>query len=217
MVELDNELSDINKNEYEVLLTSAMRYLTAGKSILTFYNTEKSTHLTYKIRLNKSKTVYYVSALCGTDNNAHYKYFGNLKFVNNKLVYEFANKATINENSKIVIAFKAVFDIISNISYLSIKNSNTIRTKDINAATTFVDKLAAENFILENNLLNCTVLNPVINKVNKVVIAKNIEHDFLEIWHAACCCRCGRTLTVKTSIENLMGAVCFRKFNAGYY
>ena len=73
-------------NQKKLNLSLGLRYLTAGKSILTFHNTISGTSYTYLIKCSNMvwRNRYYVSVFSGRDNTKDYKYIGVIEYINKK-------------------------------------------------------------------------------------------------------------------------------------
>ena len=199
----------------QVDLSLAMKYILAprakGKAIITF--AVQNRHYTYMTKTNKDHNIFFVYGLCGPDNTSHYKYFGYIRIINNKPEFYFGTaKSAIQENSDIVIAFKNIWKIINNVNYLSTENTLTqdyLHTKKFNTEN------EAINYATLNNLIDYLTVNIIINNNSYVIIQKKIKHNYLTMWHSSNCCRCGRVLTVETSIMAGMGAMCSRLIMMG--
>lgn len=154
----DELLSDVSLKSGQIDLSKGLDYILAGNSILTFVNTEKNTHVTFKIKQSKrkgSEHKFYVSALNGPDNTSHYKFIGTIYKGKTPTFYYSKEYAKIDEDSTSVKAFKHIF----------------------------------------------------------AHLVKGHAFSNLEIWHSSHCCRCGRTLTVKSSIMAGLGPHCAEMFN----
>ena len=163
--EIDNDLIGLELEQGQIDLSEAIKYIIAGKCIFTFVNTKSfpHTHITFKCtaakdRNNKvNRNLYFLSALCGPDNTKDYKYFAMIRIIDNKPIYEFAEKSKLSRDSKMVAAFEYIWG----------------------------------NLIVGN------------------------KFGFLEMYYSSHCCRCGRVLTVETSIKAGFGAYCAKLFVKG--
>ncbi len=166
--EIDNDLIGLSLEKGKIDLSEAIKYITAGKAIITFVNTVNNTHVTFKCaaakgRNNKvNRNLYFLSALCGPDNTSDYKYFGLIRIIDGKPVYEYADPATggkakLSKDSKMVISFEYIWD----------------------------------------------------------GLIRNCIFNTLEMYYSSHCCRCGRVLTVETSIKAGFGKICARLFTKG--
>ncbi len=118
----DNELLDAELMKGEIPLNEAIKYIIAGKSILTFeFSTPASNkleHFTFKISAAKyqdkkiNRNLFFVSALCGQNNDTDYKYFGLIRIINGSPIYEFSIKAKIKRDSRTVRTFEHVWNTL---------------------------------------------------------------------------------------------------------
>jgi hypothetical protein len=126
--------------------SESVKFIFAGKAIVTFLNTKTGNRFTYKVKKSKESDLYFVSIMTNPD---VYQYIGILskdKFIPGK-------KSKISQDSQSVRVFSFVFSKI---------------------------------------------------------VTGNLSTD-IEIWHEGKCGRCGRKLTVPSSIENGIGPECLRK------
>ena len=224
MAEIDIDLTGLVLNQGEVALTEALRYLLAGKSIVTFSNKKNNTHKTYMCIKSKRQNAYWLYAMTGTDNIKHYTWFGRIDIENYMPKYSFVpidkqnENKTISKDSPSVVAFEHIWNIIQP-TYLTVINNDynkLISTDCINYALRFDNEAQAKGFIDLKNLNNSSVVNINVAK-NKTfsIIQRNIEHESLVMYYSSHCCRCGILLTNPESIKRHMGPHCAKMFNMG--
>lgn len=126
----------------------SLKFIFAGKSVVTFVNTKTGNRFTYKVKQAKDSNLYFVSVLTNPD---QYSYIGTC--VEGK--YKHGKKSNINENSQSVKVFEFMI-----------------------------------NRLVNNNL-----------------------PDFLEVWHEGFCGKCGKRLTVPSSILTGIGPDCLKKLS----
>lgn len=82
----------------------ALKFILAGKAIVTFLNTDTNNRFTYKISKHKKSPIYYVSVLTSPD---IYTYIGIIN-IDNKFIH--SPKSHINCNSQSVKVFSWIFN-----------------------------------------------------------------------------------------------------------
>jgi hypothetical protein len=125
--------------------SDALKFMFAGKSVVTFMNTNTGNRFTFKIKAAKDSNLFFVSVLTNPDT---YTYIGTCIEGN----YKHGKKSIISQDTQ------------------SVKVFHYVLTK------------------LRNNSLA----------------------DFIEIWHEGHCGKCGKKLTVPSSIENGLGPECIK-------
>lgn len=131
-----------------IIAKEALKFMFAGKSVVTFVNTQTGNRFTFKIKQAKDSNLFFVSVLT---NPEQYSYIGTC--VEGK--YKHGKKSQISENAQSVKVF---------------------------------------NYML-NKLITDTL------------------PDFLEVWHEGFCGKCGRSLTVPSSILTGIGPECIKKLS----
>lgn len=126
----------------------ALRFIFAGKSVVTFINTQTGNRFTYKIKIAKDSNLFFVNVLTSPDN---YSYIGTCIEGN----YKHGRKSQISQAAQSVKVF---------------------------------------NYIL-NKLITDTL------------------PDFIEVWHEGFCGKCGKRLTVPSSILTGIGPDCIKKLS----
>ena len=126
----------------------ALKFIFAGKSVVTFVNTKTGNRFTYKIKVAKDSNLYFVSVLTNPD---QYTYIGTC--VEGK--YKHGKKSNIGEDSQSVKVFQFMI---------------------------------------------------------KRLITDSLP-DFLEVWHEGFCGKCGKRLTVPSSILTGIGPDCIKKLS----
>jgi hypothetical protein len=124
----------------------ALKFMFAGKSVVTFLNTQTENRFTFKIKVAKNSNLYFVSVLTGPDT---YSYIGTCI----EGIYKHGKKSNISADAQSVRVFQYML-----------------------------------NKLKINNL-----------------------PDFLEVWHEGHCGKCGRRLTVPSSILNGLGPECIKR------
>ena len=219
----DDELSDVILETGLVDLSQALRYLLAGKCIVTFVNSETKKHLTYKImKCRGNSNLYFVYGLCGPNNTTDYKYFGIIRINGITPYYEYAKKSAIKSDSLLVLSFDAIWKIIitktNEIKYLKIKDDKNVLSLNMKEAFLFEKsgkKSAIEianEYATEHNFKDYLVIPhlDITNgkKIQKAYIQKKASPSKLLMYHSSRCCRCGRPLTVEDSILAGIGSIC---------
>jgi hypothetical protein len=125
--------------------TDALKFIFAGKSIVTFLNTKTGNHFTFKTKAAKDSNMFFVSVLNGPENWA---YIGTC--IEGK--FRHGRKSNISADAQSV----KVFDFV----------------------------------------------------LAKLVLGTLPE--FVEVWHEGHCGKCGKRLTVPSSIENGLGPECIK-------
>lgn len=126
----------------------ALKFIFAGKSVVTFVNTQTGNRFTYKIKQAKDSNLFFVSVLTGPET---YTYIGTCLEGN----YKHGKKSHIGTESQSVKVFIYML---------------------------------------------------------KRLINENLP-DFLEVWHEGFCGKCGRSLTVPSSILTGIGPECIKKIS----
>jgi hypothetical protein len=125
--------------------SDALKFMFAGKSVVTFMNTNTGNRFTFKIKSAKDSNLFFVSVLTNPDT---YTYIGTCIEGN----YKHGRKSSISQDTQSVKVF-----------------------------------------------------HYVLNKLKANSLA-----DFIEIWHEGHCGKCGKRLTVPSSIENGLGPECIK-------
>jgi hypothetical protein len=125
--------------------TDALKFIFAGKSIVTFLNTKTGNRFTFKTKVAKDSNMFFVSVLNGPENWA---YIGTC--IEGK--FRHGRKSNISQDAQSV----KVFDFV-------------------------LSKLVAGTL-----------------------------PEFVEVWHEGRCGKCGKRLTVPSSIENGLGPECIK-------
>ena len=128
--------------------TDALKFIFAGKSIVTFLNTKTDNRFTYKVKQAKDSNMFFVSVLNGPDN---FSYIGTC--IEGK--FRHGKKSNMSADAQSV----KVFDFV-------------------------LAKLVLETL-----------------------------PEFVEVWHEGCCGKCGRRLTVPSSIANGLGPECVKSLS----
>lgn len=126
----------------------ALKFIFAGKSVVTFVNTNTGNRFTYKVKQSKDSNLFFVSVLTNPD---VYTYIGTCVEGN----YNHGKKSIITKDAQSVKVFEFMI-----------------------------------NRLKLNNL-----------------------PDFLEVWHEGFCGKCGKRLTVPSSILNGLGPDCIKKLS----
>ena len=126
----------------------ALRFIFAGKSLVTFLNTKTDNRFTFKVKQAKNSNLFFVSVLTSPD---IYTYIG----TTTNGVYKHGSKSNISKDAQSVKVFEYV-----------------------------VNKLKIDNL-----------------------------PDFVEVWHEGKCGKCGRTLTVPSSIATGIGPECMKSLS----
>lgn len=126
----------------------ALKFIFAGKSVVTFVNTLTGNRFTYKVKQAKDSNLFFVSVLT---NPEQYSYIGTCVEGN----YKHGKKSQITESAQSV----KVFDYM-------------------------IKKLITDTL-----------------------------PDFLEVWHEGFCGKCGKRLTVPSSIVTGIGPDCIKKLS----
>ncbi len=124
----------------------ALKFMFAGKSIITFLNSQSSNRFTFKVKQAKDSNLFFVSVLTSPDT---YTYIGTCVEGN----YKHGKKSSITKDAQSVKVFEFML--------------NRLKTDDL--------------------------------------------PDFLEVWHEGHCGKCGKRLTVPSSILNGLGPECIKK------
>lgn len=126
----------------------ALKFIFAGKSIVTFLNTKTGNRFTFRVKQAKDSNIFFVSVLTNPD---VYSYIGTCIEGN----YRHGKKSNITKDAQSVKVFEYMLNLLK------------------------VDKLP----------------------------------DFLEVWHEGHCGKCGKRLTVPSSILNGLGPECIKKLS----
>ena len=124
----------------------ALKFMFAGKSIITFLNSQSGNRFTFKVKQAKDSNLFFVSVLTSPDT---YTYIGTCVEGN----YKHGKKSSITKDAQSVKVFEFML--------------NRLKTDDL--------------------------------------------PDFLEVWHEGHCGKCGKRLTVPSSILNGLGPECIKK------
>ena len=136
------------KGQKITITKEALKFMFAGKSVVTFLNTQTGNRFTFKIKQAKDSNLFFVSVLSGPET---YTYIGTC--IEGK--YKHGKKSQVSSDSQSV----KVFDYMLN-------------------------KLVSDSL-----------------------------PDFLEVWHEGFCGKCGRNLTVPSSIMTGIGPECIKKLS----
>ncbi len=128
--------------------SDALKFIFAGKSIVTFLNTKTNNRFTFKVKAAKDSNMFFVSVLTNPDT---YTYIGTC--IEGK--FRHGKKSSISSDAQSV----KVFDFI----------------------------------------------------LNKLILGTLPE--FVEVWHEGHCGKCGKRLTVPSSIENGLGPECIKNLS----
>lgn len=123
----------------------ALKFMFAGKSIVTFLNSQTDNRFTFKLKVAKNSNLYFVSVLTGPDT---YTYIGTCV----EGIYKHGKKSNVTKDAQSVKVFEFML--------------NRLKTDNL--------------------------------------------PDFLEVWHEGHCGKCGRRLTVPSSILNGLGPECIK-------
>jgi len=126
----------------------ALKFIFAGKSVVTFVNTKTGNRFTFKVKQAKDSNLFFVSILTNPD---QYTYIGTCIEGN----YKHGKKSNINSDSQSVKVFEYMITRLM---------SNTLP-------------------------------------------------DFLEVWHEGFCGKCGKRLTVPSSIVTGIGPDCIKRLS----
>ena len=128
--------------------SEALKFIFAGKSIVTLLNSKTENRFTFKVKQAKDSNMFFVSVLTGPET---YSYIGTCA----EGIYRHGRKSTISKDAQSVKVFEYV--------------------------------------------------------INKLKI--NNLPDFVEAWHEGKCGKCGRSLTVPSSISNGLGPECIKSLS----
>lgn len=128
--------------------SEALKFIFAGKSIVTLLNSKTENRFTFKVKQAKDSNMFFVSVLTGPET---YSYIGTCI----EGIYRHGRKSTISKDAQSVKVFEYV--------------------------------------------------------INKLKI--NNLPDFVEAWHEGKCGKCGRALTVPSSISNGLGPECIKSLS----
>jgi hypothetical protein len=128
--------------------SEALKFIFAGKSIVTLLNSKTENRFTFKVKQAKDSNMFFVSVLTGPET---YSYIGTCI----EGIYRHGRKSTISKDAQSVKVFEYV--------------------------------------------------------INKLKI--NNLPDFVEAWHEGKCGKCGRSLTVPSSISNGLGPECVKSLS----
>ena len=126
----------------------ALKFIFAGKSVVTFVNTKTGNRFTFKVKQAKDSNLFFVSILTNPD---QYTYIGTCIEGN----YKHGKKSNINSDSQSVKVFEYMITRLM---------GNTLP-------------------------------------------------DFLEVWHEGFCGKCGKRLTVPSSIVTGIGPDCIKRLS----
>lgn len=128
--------------------SEALKFIFAGKSIVTLLNSKTENRFTFKVKQAKDSNMFFVGVLTGPET---YSYIGTCI----EGIYRHGKKSTISKEAQSVKVFEYV--------------------------------------------------------INKLKI--NNLPDFVEAWHEGKCGKCGRALTVPSSISNGLGPECIKSLS----
>ncbi len=128
--------------------SDALKFIFAGKSIVTFLNTKTNNRFTFKVKAAKDSNMFFVSVLINPET---YTYIGTC--IEGK--FRHGRKSSISCDAQSI----KVFDFV----------------------------------------------------LNKLVLGTLPE--FVEVWHEGHCGKCGKRLTVPSSIENGLGPECIKNLS----
>lgn len=128
--------------------SEALKFIFAGKSIVTLLNSKTENRFIFKVKQAKDSNMFFVSVLTGPET---YSYIGTCI----EGIYRHGRKSTISKDAQSVKVFEYV--------------------------------------------------------INKLKI--NNLPDFVEAWHEGKCGKCGRVLTVPSSISNGLGPECIKSLS----
>jgi len=123
----------------------ALKFMFAGKSVVTFVNSQTGNRFTFKLKLAKNSNIFFISVLSGPE---QWSYLGTCIEGH----YKHGKKSTVSLEAQSTRVF-----------------------------TYMLNKLKIDNL-----------------------------PDFLEVWHEGYCGKCGRRLTVPSSILNGLGPECIK-------
>ena len=126
----------------------ALKFIFAGKSVVTFVNTKTENRFTFKVKQAKDSNLFFVSVLTNPD---QYTYIGTCIEGN----YKHGKKSNIKSDSQSVKVFEYMIARLMN----------------------------------------------------------NTLPDFLEVWHEGFCGKCGKRLTVPSSIITGIGPDCIKRLS----
>jgi hypothetical protein len=232
----DSNLEGLVLNQKKLDLSLGLRYLTAGKSILTFHNSKTGTSHTYLIKCSNMiwRNRYYVSVFSGRDNTKDYKYIGVIEYKDKKYSFSFAPthikaECHMSIDAPSVQAFMKIFDRLNNLGYVYNNNGFPALTSDFSFAHKFATEQHAKDFIAKHKYSSYVIERYVDTKKHRdkntwkaeiiceyYSIHTPVISNSLEIWRSTHCLRCGCLLTNKKSIERDFGPHCIKQFNNGY-
>lgn len=135
-------------NGHKLNNSDALKFIFAGKSLVTFLNTKTGNRFTFKVKQAKNSNLFFVSVLTNPET---YSYIGTVT----EGVYKHGRKSVITAEAQSVKTFQYV-----------------------------INKLRLNNL-----------------------------PDFVEVWHEGKCGKCGRTLTVPSSIASGLGPECIKSLS----
>lgn len=135
-------------NGHKLNNSDALKFIFAGKSLVTFLNTKTGNRFTFKVKQAKNSNLFFVSVLTNPET---YSYIGTVT----EGVYRHGKKSNITTDAQSVKTFQYV-----------------------------INKLRLNNL-----------------------------PDFVEVWHEGKCGKCGRTLTVPSSIASGLGPECIKSLS----
>ena len=94
----------------------AKKHMLAGKSTLTFKNSDTGKHLTYKVNKHKEKNVWFVNFLSGSDNINDYSYLGVItpNYYTKHLEFKLTANSKAGMDSVVFKGFNWIFNRIAN-------------------------------------------------------------------------------------------------------
>jgi len=94
----------ITKNKLQ--RSNFLRFILAGKALVTFRNKDTGNRYTYKIKKSHDGKVYFVSVLYGSDNTSSYMYIGVIRTNRN---FEWTHKSKLTSEDIRVRVFKYIY------------------------------------------------------------------------------------------------------------
>ena len=234
--EYDKDLEGLKLMQHKLDLSLGLRYLTAGKSIITFVNTLTGKQFTYKIECSNMvwRNRYYVSVLTGQNNTKDYSYIGVIEYTDKQYKFLFApthirTQCNMSIDAPTVKAWFKIWDKLSNLGYVYSNNNKAELTSSFAHAYQFstiadaqkvIDKYKFNGYVIEKYTDTRKYKQKGLWKAEIIkeyyCIHTPIIIDNFEMWRSTHCMRCGKLLTVKKSIEQNFGPHCIKQFNNGY-
>lgn len=234
--EYDKDLEGLQLMQKKLDLSLGLRYLTAGKSIVTFYNTLTDKHVTFRITCSNMvwRNRYYVSVLTGQNNTKDYSYIGVIEYIDYEYKFLFAPshikaECKMSIDAPSVKAWFAIWNKLSKLGYVYYNNSCADLTSSFKHAHRFTTLEEAQKFLYDYDMTNFVIEKYAETRKYKekglwkaevikeyYCIHNPISSTNLELWRSTHCLRCGKLLTHKKSVENNLGPHCIKQFNNGY-